>query len=153
MRRKGPEEPVTPNRRRRARRDASKSALPAGVEHGDGYWHGCRCDECTDGNSLRRRQWEHRKRGELPPQPPRSLAGRTHGRIATYNDGCRCDECRIAARDYRARQRAKARQEDRRRLLEPGEECVFCGEWFPWGPKGGAGFFMHENACQRRRAS
>ena len=38
-------------------------------------------------------------------------SGRTHGRVATYNNGCRCDECREAARLKRAKCRARVKSQ------------------------------------------
>jgi hypothetical protein len=42
------------------------------------------------------------------------FAGRTHGKVATYNAGCRCDACRAANTEHQQRKRDRANVEEDR---------------------------------------
>lgn len=138
--------PVTRNKVRRAQRQTNPRVLPDTVSHGSAraYDLGCRCDPCTDALALRQREYQARRRGDLPAYEP---PGRTHGTISCYQHGCRCADCRKAAREQRAKYRAKERLAVKAGRPALYAECVFCGEPFDRpGPHA-----VHERACQRRR--
>lgn len=53
--------------------------------------YGCRCDACTEANTIR---VEIRRRARLREGVPSDAV---HGSSSTYSNwGCRCDECRAA---------------------------------------------------------
>ncbi len=48
------------------------------------------------------------------PEPLDPFAGRTHGKISTYNAGCHCEPCTAANADAQRRKRARAEEERNR---------------------------------------
>lgn len=84
---------------------------------GAGYSRGCRCEECTEANTLRyREQFQHRQR--LLARNPDCVE---HGRVSTYvNWGCRCDPCKEAQSEYMKTPKHKetAKRSAERRKME-----------------------------------
>jgi hypothetical protein len=60
------------------------------MNHGQyaGYRAGCRCDDCRNAASRRRRTWKSYRKQPITPAPC--------GTNAAYKRGCRCDDCRNA---------------------------------------------------------
>lgn len=64
---------------------------------GAGYSRGCRCEECTEANTIRYREAYNRRHRMLLRNPECV----EHGRVSTYvNWGCKCDECKEAHSEY-----------------------------------------------------
>lgn len=67
--------------------------------------YACRCGECRDASTRRRRQEMASRRARLAADP--SVV--QHGRASTYtNWGCRCDDCKAANSAWLAARRAPA---------------------------------------------